>query len=298
MRRSPAVPFFLTAFLLLLPSFCHAQGSANSQPADASSAAQPASSGGGFFHDWLAMVSATQAEQPHWITPVVTVTPRLEQEYRFDMSRQAQPNGTTVLSNFGGSKGLEIIPARHIELLVNPPPYIVRSNQGANDGFGDLSFLLKYRILSGNEEKGNYILTAFLGASLPTGSHNNGTLDSTITPTLAGGKGWGNFDLTSTLGAILPTDETQKIGRQVVWNSVAQYRLLRKIWPEAEVNYTYFSQGPNNGKTQVFLTPGIVFGRFPIHERLAFTVGGGVQIAATHFHTYNHKYILTIRFPF
>ncbi len=29
--------------------------------------------------------------------------------------------------------------------------------------FGDVSFLVKYRLLSANEEQGNYILTAFFG---------------------------------------------------------------------------------------------------------------------------------------
>ena len=265
--------------------------------ADPGSAAPP-SSNGGFFSQWFSMVAATQAEQPHWITPVVTVTPRLEQEFRYDLSRQVQPNGTTVLDNYGGSKGLEIIPATHIELLINPPPYIVRSVNGVPDGWGDVSFLLKYRILAANEEHGNYILTAFLGGSIPTGSYTNGTRDATITPTIAAGKGWGNFDVTSTFGVILPVEETNLIGRQIVWNSVAQYRVLRKIWPEAEVNYTHFSQGPNDGKTQLFLTPGIVLGKFPIWHRLGFTIGTGVQIAATQFHTYNHKYILTVRFPF
>jgi len=304
MPRPIALMLVLSALSFSAVPLCRAQGSTSDSVTDPSPAspdtvpAPPPSPPGDFLQNWFSMVSATQAEQPHWITPVVTVTPRLEQEYRFDMSRQVQPNGTTVLSNYGGSKGLEIIPATHIELLINPPPYVVRSVNGVPDGFGDLSFLLKYRFFAANEEKGNYILTAFLGASVPTGSYTNGTLDSTITPTIAAGKGWGNFDITSTFGAVLPVDETGKIGRQLVWNSVAQYRVLRKIWPEAEVNYTYFSQGPNDGKTQVFLTPGIVFGRFPLWHRLAFTVGGGVQIAATHFRTYNHKYILTVRFPF
>lgn len=258
--------------------------------------ASPASNDN-FIHRWLSMVGATQAEQPHWITPVVTVTPRLEQEYRFDLSRQAQPNGTTVVENYGGSKGLEIIPFSRGEILVNPPPYIVRSVNGAPDGFGDLSFLMKYRLFSANEEHGNYILTAFLGASVPTGSYTNGTMDATISPTLAAGKGWGNWDVTLTLGAVLPVANTDKIGRQVVWNSVVQYRLLRKIWPELENNYTYFSVAANDGKKQNFVTPGIVFGRFPIRHRFGFTIGTGVQLATTRFHTYNHKYILTIRFP-
>src|ERR1700688_265176 len=54
-------------------------------------------------------VSATQAEQPHWITPLVTVTPRLEQEIRSDFVRQTN---TKLLDtwNYGNSKGLEIIP--------------------------------------------------------------------------------------------------------------------------------------------------------------------------------------------
>ena len=36
------------------------------------------------FRSWLDMVSATQAAQPNWMTPLVTVTPRLEQEFRWD----------------------------------------------------------------------------------------------------------------------------------------------------------------------------------------------------------------------
>jgi hypothetical protein len=35
----------------------------------------------GFFADWFNMVSETQAEQPHWITPLGTLTPPLEQEF-------------------------------------------------------------------------------------------------------------------------------------------------------------------------------------------------------------------------
>jgi hypothetical protein len=82
---------------------------------------------------------------------------------------------------------LEIIPSSHTEIIISPPPYIVRSVNGIPDGFGDMSFLQKYRFLSGNEERGNYIL-AFLGASLPTGAYTNGVKDSTITPTIAAGR--------------------------------------------------------------------------------------------------------------
>ena len=298
---------FLSLSVLLCLSFppsSRAQVPAGDSVADTSAsmadagAPAPQSSSDDFFHRWFSMVTATQDQQPHWITPVVTVTPRLEQEFRYDMSRQVQSNGTTDLYNFGGSKGIEIIPSSHVELLINPPPYIARTNSDEHDGFGDFSYLLKYRILASNEQNGNYILTAFFGGTFPTGSYTNGTKDATISTTLAAGKGWGDFDLTSTLGAVLPVADTNLIGRQIVWNTVAQYRVLGRIWPEVEVNYTYFSQGPDNAKTQVFLTPGIVLGRFPIWERVGFTIGAGEQIVVTQFHTYNHKYILTTRIPF
>jgi len=41
-----------------------------------------------------------------------------------------------------------------------------------------------------------------------------------------------------------------------------------------------------------------VLGRFPLAERLHFMVGGGLQIAATQFHRDNHRWILSVRFPF
>jgi len=49
---------------------------------------------------------------------------------------------------------------------------------------------------------------------------------------------------------------------------------------------------------QNFVTPGLVMGRFHVAKRLGFSIGGGYQIATTHFHTTNHNAILSIRFPF
>ena len=298
MQRSSVTTVVLSslfAFTIIGPRV--GQGADGIPPGATTPEPSPGSTNG-FLRNWFTMVGETQAEQPHWATPVATVTPRLEQEFRFDLSRQVQPDGTTVLENFDGSKGLEFIPQRHVEILLNLPPYLVRSEKRVPDGFGDVSFVMKYRILSANEQHGNYILTAFLGGSIPTGSYTNGTREATITPTLAAGKGWGNFDAITTFGAILPIAETSLIGRQIVWNTTFQYRVLRKIWPEVEINSTFFSDGPNNGKKQAFVTPGFVLGKFPIWHRLGLTIGTGVQIAATQFHTYNHRYILTVRIPF
>ena len=35
-----------------------------------------------YFLHWFDRAEEAQATQPHWMTPITTVTPRLEQEYR------------------------------------------------------------------------------------------------------------------------------------------------------------------------------------------------------------------------
>ncbi len=254
-------------------------------------------SGSGYFANWFPRVDKTQREQPHWITPLATTTPRLEEEVRYDIFWQTNTKRITT-ENYGGSKGLELIPFEKVEIILSPPAYLVHHNPTVPDGFGDFSFLIKYRLLSSNEEHGSYILTAFLGVSLPTGSHTNGAPDAIITPTISYGKGFHQFDIQGTFGVGLPTGDTKLIGRTYAWNNAFQYRLFRKLWPEIEINSSFFQQGRNGGKKHVFMTPGLVIGRVHLWKRLGFTIGGGIQIATTHFHSNNHNGIFSVRFPF
>jgi len=205
MRPRWTLYFAMLALTASAAGYCHAQApdelstatpvlaDSSGLGADPSSNSSPQTGNDNFFQRWFSMVSATQAEQPHWITPVVTVTPRLEQEFRFDLSRQVQP--------------------------MAPPCW--RTTATRKD------WRLPHRC------------------------------------------------------DFAPVDQTPLIGRQLVWNSVAQYRVWSKIWPEAEVNHTYFSQGPSDDKTEVSLTPGIVVGRFRIHDRLGFTIGTRISSLAT-----------------
>lgn len=278
--------FVAIGILFCVISPAHAQAQSSSQ----------AATDHNFFSEWFDMVSRTQAEQPHWVTPVATTTPRLEQEFRFDTFWQPGNTGITT-DNYGGAKGLELIPQKNIEvILVAPPAYIAHNNPKVQDGFGDWSVLVKYR-LAANED-GNDILTAFLQVTFPTGQYKNGSTNTIVTPTIAYGKGIGSFDVQGTFGVTLPTGNEAQIGRTLPWNNAFQVHLYKKLWPEVEINYARFMDGPNDGKTQTFITPGILFGRFHLSKRLALTAGGGFQIASTHFHTNNHNGILTVRFPF
>ena len=38
----------------------------------------PTSAQDGYFANWFARVDKTKNEQPHWVTPLATTTPRLE----------------------------------------------------------------------------------------------------------------------------------------------------------------------------------------------------------------------------
>jgi hypothetical protein len=249
-----------------------------------------------FTDRWQARVNATQAEQPHWMTPIATVTPRLEQEFRFDIVHQQIPAGN--VTNLDGGKGLELIPSRRIELLLNLPPYLLHQNPKLTDGWGDVSFTMKYRFFARNEEHGSAILTAFLGGSIPTGTDKNGSTSAIVTPTLAGGKGWGRFDVQSTLAGTLPVNSTNIVGRTIVSNSAFQYHVMKRLWPEVEINSMSWFGGTNDGKKQTFATPALILGRFPIHKRLALSAGVGFQIALTHFHGYDHAFLASIRMPF
>jgi hypothetical protein len=259
-----------------------------------------------YFINWFARVTQIQSEQPHWVTPLVTVTPRLEEEFRYDQFWQANPHGVAT-DNFGGGKGLELIPFQNTEVILGVPAWIAhngtiqhktKKHTPATDGWADETFLIKYRLLSANEDEGNYIVTAFMGFSAPTGDDGNSQHHGVFTPTIAMGKGWGNFDVQTTAGISLPDGGLQRLGMPLAWNTAFQYHVARYLWPEFEVNYTWWPNGEREGQTQVYLTPGLLIGRIPIHNRIGLTVGAGYQVAVTNHPTYHHAVVLSGRVPF
>ena len=287
--------------LSCLSALAQTSSSSASTAAVSQSATPPASARENFYERLEDRTSATQARQPRWAVPVFSPYAMLIQVFRADFDRQIAPARTSTW-NYGSSKGINIIPFANTEIDVYYPPYI-QHNTTAKDGFGDMTFLGKYRIATGNAEHGNYLLSALVIATIPTGSYKNGSTDATVNPTLAGGKGFGKFDVQSTLGATLPTGDTTKLGRPVLWNATAQYKLGKYLWPEVGSNATFYHGGANDGKVQEFVTPGLVFSKYKLRphaakSRLALAAGAGEQIATSGFHTYNHQLILTTRFLF
>lgn len=254
-----------------------------------------------FFQKWQARATQAQSKQPSWSVPLFAPYPMLIQVFRFDAMRQITPTGTSTW-NYGSNRGLNLIPGFNSEFDVYNPPYF-QHNSKTTDGFGDMAFLYKYRILTADQKHGSYMLSMQLVATIPTGDHANGSTDASVSPTLLAGKGIGKFDVISSLGGTLPTGDTLKLGRTVAWNTTAQYHLGKYLWPEVESNATYFFGGKNDGKSQNFITPGITTSRFKFRpkdprSRTGLAVGTGMQIATSHFHTYNHQLIFTTRLIF
>jgi len=274
----------------------------------ASSSAQTAAQDG-FIARYQARVTATQSQQPHFPTPLVTSSPGLVQAMRVDFLRQINTRRFETW-NLDASKGLELIPARRVELLLNLPPYFVHAEPGVKDGFGDMSFSGKYRIHSRNEESGGRAVTAVLSATIPTGKNSNGSCCAVVTPGIAMAKVYKLLDFTTTFSGSLPVSNAAKLGHTMTWNNVVQYHvathgMARRLWPEVEFNSSFFSGGANDGKSMTFATPGIIFATFPLRHdangrpgRLGLQIGAGEQIALTHFHTFNHGIVITTRLPF
>jgi hypothetical protein len=282
---------------------------------------------GNWVLDWLNMVSASQAAQPHWMTPLVTVTPRLEQEFRFDFFDQQNGGGTQGndyhILNWGGGKGLEFIPTYNTEIILGFPPYEqATSPKGVEtDAWGDYPiFLAKYRFISANEENGNYIVTGFFQMSQPLGNNAIGTSDKITNnvwiaqPTLAFGKGWGDFDIQATISQQYPFaalaspgntahQNLVNFGDPVLVNVAFQYHIFEYLWPELEVNYEYWPNGEHEGLSQVLLTPGIIFGRFKIGmdtptRPINLIFGAGYQFSVTSNPVIANNWVATARITF
>lgn len=291
---APSLAALISALAMTSVAPCPADETA----ATTATGAAPAGPVMTYFDNWFDRVSKTQAEQPRWVTPVATVTPRLEEEFRYDQSWEYLPGGHS-LDVYGG-KGVELIPAERIEVIIGVPAYESENTSPEKNGWADETFLLKYRILSATRDQGDYILTAFMGLSVPSGSANYTSHHYAWTPTIAFGKGWGDFDFQSTLGVTLPDNGSAPTGTgtPLVLNTAFQYHVAKYFWPELEANYTHWPNGKHDGLDQLFLTPGLVVGRIPIHGRVGLTLGLGYQIATTDTPLVRNNFIFSARMPF
>ena len=278
------------------------------------------------IQSWLAMVSATQAAQPSWMTPLVTVTPRLEQEFRFDYYDQQNGSATNGqangqhLDNYGGPGGarIEFIPAYNWEVICGASA--VRDRlwpQGERRRLGRLAGVPCQISVHFGKRAERRLYRHRLLSGYPTALGTAGKISTNVDvlqPTLAFGKGWGDFDIQMTIseqypvGGLASPGNTAAVnmtnfGDPILWNTTFQYHFMQYFWPELEVNYEYWPNGEHQGLSQVLLTPGIIFGRFPIGmdsptRPVNLIFGVGYQFAVTPTPVVQNNVVATVRITF
>ncbi|MGH6857205.1 MAG: hypothetical protein ACRECP_06085 [Methylocella sp.] len=252
------------------------------QAADSAGAAKDVTD---YFAKWFERVDATSAAQPSWPAPLTTVTPLLKEFVMYGEAVQRLPNGANVTVSDGGTPGagIHLIPDYYNEIYIGAPPVQVRTIKQPADGFADLPFLLlKTRLASGNEENGDYVVTAYLAGQAPIGIKPFTNKAYYITPTIGAGKGWGDFDIQATVGAPWPTSNYNILGTQLVTNVAFQYHLLPYLWPEIELNDTYWFNGARGRVNQLFLTLDAIIGPYPVlgtRAKAALLVGYQTALA-------------------
>ena len=295
-RLQPALPMFrhLALGVLIGSAATHAYGA---EDTDAP-----------FYALFGNAAELARASQPEWSSPLVTTTGLLEQRFRFDVARQHVGNGADITALDGG-RGIDLIVSGSNEIQIGLAPNEIRSAApGAPGvvGFGDWPFMrIEQRLASGPRDAGDYVLTTWLQLQAPVGVSRLTNHSWIYTPTLAFGKGWGAFDVQGTVGVVLPASHTATLGNQLQSNLALQYHLLTVLWPELEANWTWYTDGQRGGLNQLYLTAGLVVGRFQLTRELKLTLGGGYQFAVAPDYrpkpltpAYQHTWLFTSRVNF
>src|SRR5205807_3706915 len=129
-KRRSSIGFPTGVVFTLLSAAIPMNGRAEDLPVPNPSPAEaPADPITDYFAHWFDRADEAQATQPHWMTPITTVTPRLEQEFRYDQLQQFLQNGAEIDNYFAG-KGLELIPTESNEILINVPAFEQRIPEG------------------------------------------------------------------------------------------------------------------------------------------------------------------------
>jgi hypothetical protein len=237
--------------------------------------------------------------QPSWMGPLIQSDPRLAQAVKLSVSNSQSPSAQVI--SYGNNHGVSVVAFRRFQFDFIPPSFFRNHSPVLKDGFGNAATQVKYRIASGNEEHGNFALTAIVTHGFAPRAYQNGVLSSYYSPRLAAGMAFGRFNVQSTLGGFLPTDKVSAQGRAIEWNTTAQVHPARNVWIDVEDNVAFNIGGAFDGTTQNFVTPAAFYlarrGDWgPRHP--AYIFGTGMQIATTTFHQYNHNLITEMRILF
>ncbi len=252
------------------------------------------------YYQQVRLHNASMAEvQPTWMTPLMQSDARIGQALRISVSNSTF-GGNHVL-NYGNGRGASLLLSRRIQVDLNPPAFFRNHASGAPDGFGNASTQVKYRIVSGNAEHGNFAVSAVLYHAFAPRIEQNLLQTSFYAPYINAGKAFGRLAVVGNVGGFLPTGKIGQQGRAIEWNMTAQFHTSARTWVEVEDNSAFFHAGPFDGLTQNFVTPAafVALRRKNWKPEHAYAVlAAGEQVATTSFHYYDHNLVTEMRVVF
>lgn len=249
------------------------------------------------FYQAIRLHNVSMAQvQPTWMTPLMQSDARLGQAVRISISNQTLAGNHVLV--YGNGRGISMIAGRRFQFDVNPPSFYRNHSATAPDGFGNSSTQVKYRIVSGNAEHGNFAVSAVLYHAFGQRIQQNALESSFYAPYINAGKSFGRFAVIGNVGGFLPTSKIEKQGRAVEWNTTAQFHATAHTWFDIENNVAFFHAGPFDGMTQNFVTPAAFVSVRrkswnPEHAYLVFAAGE--QVATTRFNLWNHNLVTEMR---
>ncbi|TFE67002.1 hypothetical protein [Methylacidiphilum caldifontis] len=237
--------------------------------------------GKGWLGKWRKMTQETRDRQPKWLTPMVTSTARLEQRIRYDTYYETLPNGKKAW-DFGAGKGVSLIVGPTLQFTFSLPEYLFYPGQGAQDGFGGETFLVRQRIMASPEGQKNYCFSVQLQAVSPYSPFGN--TSSTVynhwtwAPTILFGKGWGNFTIQLNLGTRLTDGNNETKALPYYYNVAFEYRIgyvtpAVEITSQSAFDQLYFINAPG-----LYVIPEVLIGRFAFKDDWKVYYGFGYQI--------------------
>ena len=237
--------------------------------------------------------------QPTWMGPLIQSDPRLSQAIRLSVSDANAP-GEQIVS-YGNNHGVSVIAERRFQLEFDPPSFFRNHSAAYPGGFGNAGAQIKYLIASSNSAHRNFAVTAIDFHGFAPRAAQNGMFSAYDCPKIAAGIARDRFNMQSTLGGLLPAAKVAAQGQAIEWNVTGQIHSTLHTWLDVENNATFNFGGPNDGKTQNFITPAAFFmvrrkEWGPTHS--VFVFDAGVQIATSSFHLYNHNLISEVRILF
>lgn len=237
--------------------------------------------------------------QPTWMGPLIQSDARLSQSVRISVADANAP-GEQIIS-YGNNHGISMIADRRFQFDFDPPSFFRNHSAAFPDGFGNAGAQVKYRIASGNAQHGNFAIAAINFHGFAPRAIQNAMLSAYDCPKIATGIARGRFNVQSTLGGVLPWGKIATQGRAIEWNATSQVHPSAHTWFDIEDNAAFNFGGRFDGKTQNFVTPAAFYmvrrGQWEMTHPV-FVFGGGMQIATSAFHLYDHNWISEVRMLF